>query len=246
MRARIPLPAGRGATDREAALFQNGVMDARAAALSEVADALPNPSSLGRHVLVGVDGVDGSGKTTFADELARTLEGRGDRSLRVSLDDFHHPRSIRHRLGRDSPEGFWLDSYDYAAFLDRVVRPLRGDGDGRYRRASHDLESDQYVDPPAVEAGPPCVVLVDGLFLQRSELRAAWDAVVFLDADFAVSVGRMAQRDGSDPDPAAASNRRYVEGQRIYFRECDPQGRADILVDHNDIARPRVVRAVEL
>ena len=223
-------------------MFQNGVMDARAVALREVADALPEPSSLGHHVLVGIDGVDGSGKTTFADELAQTLEESGSRSIRISLDDFHHPRAIRHRLGRDSPEGFWLDSYDYAAFVDRVVRPLRGGGDGWYRTASHDLESDQYVDPSPVEAGHPCVVLVDGLFLQRSELRAAWDAVVFLDVDFAVSVGRMARRDGSDPDPAAASNRRYVEGQRSYFREWDPKGRADILIDHNDIARPRIER----
>lgn len=217
-------------------------MDARAAAFREVADALPNPSALGRHVLIGIDGVDGSGKTTFADELARALDALGVRSIRILLDDFHHPRVIRHRLGRDSPEGFWLDSYDYPAFLDRVVRPFRGRGDGRYRVASHDLETDEYVDPPRIEPGSPAAVIVDGLFLQRPELRGVWDAVVFLEVDFAVSVARMAERDASDPDPAAASNRRYVEGQRVYFGECDPRARADILIDHNDIARPRMLR----
>jgi uridine kinase len=193
-------------------------------------------------VLVGIDGVDGSGKTTFADELAAALDAHGDRCIRISLDDFHAPRAVRHRRGRDSPDGFWLDSYDYAAFRERVIVPLGAGGDGRYRSASHDLESDRLIDPPELAASEPSVVVVDGLFLQRAELRGVWDAVVFLDVEFAESVGRMARRDGSDPHPAAASNRRYVEGQQIYFRECDPQGNADILVDHNEIARPRIMR----
>ncbi len=222
------------------------VVDARTAVLSEVAGALPDPAALGRHALVGIDGVDGSGKTTFADELARLLVARGRHCIRISLDDFHAPRAIRHRRGRDSPEGFWLDSYDYAAFGERVLVPLGAGGDGRYRLSSHDLDSDRLVDPPALVAEEPSVVVVDGLFLQREELRGVWDTVVFLDVEFAVSVGRMAVRDGSDPDPDAASNRRYVEGQRIYFRECDPQARADILIDHNDIARPMVRRPGDL
>ena len=130
-------------------------MDARTALLGEVADALPDPAATGHHVLVGIDGVDGSGKTTFADELADVLTRRGSHCLRISLDDFHAPRATRHRLGRHSPEGFWLDSYDYAAFRQRVLLPLAADGDGRVRMSSHDLASDQFVDPAPVDVGAP-------------------------------------------------------------------------------------------
>ena len=56
-------------------------------------------------VRVGVDGVDGAGKTTFADELARALRAEGRPVVRVSLDDFHNPRAVRYRLGRESPAG---------------------------------------------------------------------------------------------------------------------------------------------
>ncbi|GAB2673583.1 hypothetical protein [Kribbella swartbergensis] len=41
-------------------------------------------------VRVGVDGVDGSGKTTFANELADVLRNLGRYVVRVSVDDFHH------------------------------------------------------------------------------------------------------------------------------------------------------------
>ena len=59
--------------------------------------------------------------------------------------------------------------------------------------------------------------------------------------DFAVSAARMARRDGSDPDPEAASNRRHVEGQRIYLREDAPERRAAVIVENDDLEAPRIV-----
>ena len=61
---------------------------------------------------IGVDGVDGAGKTWLADELAERIE----HATRIRVDDFLNPPDIRYRLGRDSPEGFFLDSFDYEAF----------------------------------------------------------------------------------------------------------------------------------
>jgi len=58
---------------------------------------------------VGIDGVDGAGKTTSADEL-RNL---GHPTERLHVDDFFNPPEVRYRLGRHSSEGFWLDSYDH-------------------------------------------------------------------------------------------------------------------------------------
>ncbi|MCW2835557.1 MAG: putative phosphoribulokinase/uridine kinase [Nocardioides sp.] len=77
---------------------------------------------------VGVDGVDGAGKTVFAGALRRALEARGAPVASVSVDDFHHRREIRYRLGKDSPEGFWLDSYDYATLRADVLDPLAPGG----------------------------------------------------------------------------------------------------------------------
>ena len=209
----------------------------RLSLLRQVADLVPEAIA---HdcVLVAVDGVDGAGKTTFADELAHVLRCRGRPVERVSLDDFHNVRAVRYRRGRSSPEGFWLDSYNYRQFRLDVLEPLGPEGSRWYRRAAHDLATDQIlmVEPQLAPSG--AVVIVDGLFLHRDELVDVWDFSVFLDVGFDVTVGRMAERDGSSADPNHPTMRRYVQGQRLYAAACDPKRRASVVVDNTLLEAP--------
>lgn len=211
----------------------------RAAFLCELADAIPAPAR-DANVLVGIDGVDGAGKTRLADELARTMAPT-QAVVRVSIDGYHHVRDRRYRRGRASPEGFWLDSYDYRVFRREVVDPFRA-ARGAHLPAVHDVETDRILDAPRLPVPTGAVLLVDGIFLHRDELRDVWDESVFLDVPFDVSVPRMAGRDGLPDDPGAAENARYVEGQRLYLERCRPAERASILVDYRDLTRPVVVR----
>jgi hypothetical protein len=61
--------------------------------------------SPGTFLRIAIDGVDGAGKTTFADELAFALLKSGRPIIRASTDDFHNPRAARYRRGKRSPEG---------------------------------------------------------------------------------------------------------------------------------------------
>ena len=66
---------------------------------------------------IGIDGVDGAGKTSLADELVRPLEARGRSVIRASVDHFHNPRAVRYAAGRQSPEGYFQDSFDLHQFV---------------------------------------------------------------------------------------------------------------------------------
>jgi uridine kinase len=94
---------------------------------------------------------------------------------------------------------------------------------------------------PERAAARGSILVFDGIFLHRPELRDYWDVSIFLEVAFAASVARCAQREGSSPDPEAAANRRYVEGQMLYLRTCDPRARASLTIDNNDLLAPFIV-----
>jgi uridine kinase len=215
-------------------------MSVRDAVLRRIADEILDANVM----RVAIDGVDGAGKTTFANELADALAPGERQVIRVSADDFLNPRAVRYERGRWSPEGFFLDSYDYAA-LDRcVLRPLAHGGSRRFRRRAFDLEADAPVDAPEEIAAADAILVLDGLFLHRDELRGAWDYSLFLDVPFAVSVARCAARGtgSASPDVDDPSNRRYVGGQELYLSRCSPRRRATRVIDNTVLATPRIAQ----
>lgn len=187
---------------------------------------------LGRPTLVAVDGVDGSGKTTFAELLATAYSARGRAVSVVHLDDFLNPRSVRYRMGRRSPEGFFRDTYDLAAFTTKVLDPLRPGATRAITLRAFDHLADKPVDDDPVEVPPGAVVLVEGMFLHRDELCRWWDTSIYLDVPFSVTVPRMASRDGAPLDPGHPSWFRYLEGQRLYLSRCKPTERATYVIDN--------------
>lgn len=208
--------------------------------LAQVADDIVTLMRAGI-TLVAVDGVDGAGKTHFADELEGELQEFGTPVVRASVDGFHNPPEVRYRRGRDSPEGFFRDSYHYDALREVLLEPLRR-GDPHFVRAVYDVHEEAPVDHEPEDTPHGGVLVVDGIFLHRHELRSFWDYSVFLDVDFTVSIPRGAQRGYGAPDPSAGSNRRYVEGQRLYLRECSPQEHATVVIDNNELAEAAITR----
>lgn len=217
-----------------------GPLLVRPAVVAQVADTVPEPFG-DDCVRVAVDGVDGSGKTVFADELAAELAARGRDVVRVSADDWHQVRELRYARGRTSPEGFWLDSYDYPRLRAEVLEPLGPNGSRDYRPRGHDLATDDVLTGPLSHAPAGAVVLVDGLFLQRVELEGCFELAIWLDVPFEETAARMAARDGTSADPEDPSMVRYVEAQRTYFARPSPWTRADLVVDNTDLAAPFVV-----
>lgn len=197
-----------------------------------------------RRIRVAIDGVDGAGKTMLADALAPMVVARGRPAIRASVDDFHQPRAVRYARGKYSPDGFYLDSYDYSAFRQLLLDPLGPRGSGRYTAKHFDHRTDQPVAQEPQQASSTAALIVDGIFLHRAELRDCWDLSIFLQVDFAVSRTRNAARNGTADalDPDTPYSRRYNGGQRRYLSECSPPDRADIAIDYNDLSEPKVLK----
>jgi uridine kinase len=216
----------------------------RTEVLRRIADRLARTRP-GHPLRVGVDGVCGSGKTTFARDLAAVLAESGRPVVELDSDGFHHVRATRYRQGRASARGYYEDAYDLDALRDLVLRPLGPGGSRRYAEHVHDLATDERA-PRFAEAPEDAIVVFGATFVQRDALRDDWDEVIWLDVPVAVATARGVARDaaamgGADVAEAAYAER-YMAACRIYLAEQTPRERASIVVDHADPERPEITR----
>lgn len=192
-------------------------------------------------VRVGIDGVDTAGKTSFADELGASLAN----TIRVSGDDFHNPRAIRYRQGRESAPGYYEDSFNYSAMRENLLLPLGPGGDLKYKPGCFDVSTDKVVSIPWRSASPASILIFDGVFLLRPELQTNWDFSIFLHIDFDEVLRRAASRDlhlfASVGEIHRIYRRRYIPGQRIYLESQKPRRRATVVIDNTDCSNPFLV-----
>ncbi|SDY22509.1 uridine kinase [Geodermatophilus africanus] len=176
-------------------------------------------------MLVAVDGPGRRGKTTLADRLATRMPGP---VLRVSIDDFLAPREVRYARGELSPEGYYRDSCDLPALVADRLRPVASGA--------------------ASLGGLPvperAVLVTDGVFLHRPELRSRWHLAVYLHVPEEETLRRAAVRDRAlmGAEVERRYRVRYLPGQALYRREVDPAATADVVVDNTDPAAPVVLR----
>jgi uridine kinase len=191
----------------------------------------------GAPYIVAIDGVDGAGKSILAGELAEALRDRGILVSEASVDGYHNPRAVRMVRGRDSPEGFYRDSFNLESLRKHLLDPFRAGGEYRLHMFDHRVDSP---DPSMLyEFKPGTVLVFDGVFSLRPELRRYWDLTIYLSITEEESVRRGVERDPGDKEELCRRYKvRYVPGQRLYKAESKPEETADILVDNNDPSNP--------
>jgi uridine kinase len=199
---------------------------------------LPHP------VRVAIDGPDCAGQEKLAEELEPLLEASGRQVIRATIDGFHRPRAERSLRGAESPEGYFHDSFQYPAMRAALLDPLGPGGSLEFRRAVFDFRTDGPVDSPLEKAAPNAILLFEGLFLLRNELRDCWDFGVFLDITPDETLLRGIKRNTpfqGEEKARRVFSVRYIPGQELYFQRDDPKARADVVVNNEDPDHPRIV-----
>lgn len=184
-------------------------------------EAASRISGLGRRqtVLVGIDGRGGSGKSTFARELAALLPN----ATVVQFDDFYRPADEGKRRAASGNEEVG-GSFDWRRVRDQVLQPLV-DGEGvRYQR--YDWDSDELAEWHLISPGG--MVIVEGNYSTRDELRDYYDLTIWVDTPQEVRLRRGVERDGEDA--RARWLEEWIPEEDRYVTAYQPADRADIVI----------------
>ena len=184
-------------------------------AVGAVLARVPEPTEA-RPILIGIDGLGGAGKTSLADAIA---DARPDVQV-VHGDDFYGPeeRDWRTWTARQGYERY----FDHRRLMSELLEPLRLGRPGRFQR----YDWGQNALGEWTDVAPHGLVVMEGVYLLRPQLRWAWDLTVFVEVPRDLRAARLQARGQNE----AGWIERWMAAEDYYEQAHDPAGVADLVV----------------
>ena len=194
-----------------------------------------------RAFIIGVTGIDASGKTKFAEALAKFANSRGCNTQLIYLDDFHNPREIRYS-GEDQVENYYQKSFDIATITQRLLIPIHKNGRFSIKLTLLNLYTNKYEVNKEYYVDEGMIMVFEGVFLFRRELSPYLDYRIFLEIPFEESKRRVAARDIPiyGEEILERCDGKYLPAQRRYLEEYPPLQTADMIIDNFDWEYPAI------
>jgi uridine kinase len=193
--------------------------------IKKLIDAITDARSAtdaGRALLVGISGIDASGKGFVAKQIAEKLKHRGFRVAVINADGWLNLPEVR--FGRKKPGKHF---YEHALRLDemfeRLVLPLKTD---RSIDLAFDLaeETSTTFRPFRCQFENIDIVLLEGIFIFKRAFVDLFDLKIWTECSFETALARAISRSQEGLSPTQTQH----AYETIYF----PAQRHHILVDH--------------
>lgn len=192
-------------------------------------------------LVIAVDGLDGSGKSTFARRLASVLGDAGVTAVQFHVDDFRQP------VAWTTPEreaDQYYEAYYDLGHCDRCLQAFV-EGAAEISIPTYDIALERVVGSRPLALADATVAIVEGVFPLRLP-HVASGTLIYLDTREAELRRRIIARDlkkGRTVDEIVRRiDRRYFPSQQRYLRELASRDRANIIIDNEDPLAPRIVR----
>jgi len=196
-------------------------------------------------VRIAINGIEGTGKTIFAEKLTEYLNSNGMEAIQISIDGFHFNKEIRYKQGRNSAKGYYENSYDEMAFVNKVLKSTQAENPN-YTSATHDLETDEYLNLKPIEISNKIITITDGAYLFKESYINHWDLKIYLKTDFENAMKRGIERDkenlGGFKKTKEKFEKRYHKASEIYINENKPEEKADIVFDNTDFENLKLIQ----
>ena len=168
-----------------------------------------------RHtVTVAVDGLCGSGKSTFAELLHAVYD-----SNLFHADDFFLPPELRTPERYATPGG----NVHWERMLSEILQPLKTGNTFSYRK--FDCSVMDYGEP--IKVTPKAVNIMEGSYSMHPELIQAYDLKIFIKTDAETQLNRIRGRDGEAY--AEVFKEKWIPLENKYFSAFPVEAQCDLV-----------------
>jgi uridine kinase len=183
-----------------------------------------------RALLVGISGIDGSGKGFITEKLADALRTKSLNVALIPADDWLNLPHVS--INRDNyAEHFYEHAIRFDEMFERLIVPLKQNRDINITADCADAKGTTYREQ-CYDFRNIDIVLLEGIFLFKPAYRHQFDLGVWIDCSFKCALKRAIERGQEGLPPAEtikAFQTIYFPAQRIHLARDNPREGADIV-----------------
>lgn len=196
--------------------------------------------------IIGINGVDTSGKTEFTARLSLFLTQRNIGNQIIHIDDFHNPSALR-RQGANEVDAYYENAFDYQRLIGKILDPWKKEKQLDAELACFNLETDDYDRMRTFHFAREDVILLEGTLLFRPPLLPYINKKIFLDIGFDEVLRRARIRDVPKygPEFLQKYKDKYIPIQKRYLCKYQPKEAADLVIDNTDYRHPKILKEIE-
>ncbi len=172
--------------------------------------------SISRSFVVGINGIDCSGKTTFAKSVSKYFTHHKIENDHLDIDNFNNP-AIESETYKSFVSGSW-GKKDLNKYYELIIN---------YSDAIRAVSESQKKYP---------LVILEGIFIYKPQLVNLFDLKIYLDIDISLGRKRFAKRSSlkQDKRPFEIYDEIWMLSHIRYESEIHPKRISDLVIDYND------------
>ena len=176
--------------------------------------------SINQSFVVGINGIDCSGKTTFAKSVSRYFKQHKIENDCLDIDNFNNP-AIKSATYKAFVSGSW-DEKDLNKYYKLIIN---------YSDAIRAVSEYKKKYP---------LVILEGIFIYKPQLADLFDLKIYLDINISLGRKRFAKRRSlkQDKRPFEIYDEIWMLSHIRYESEVHPKRISDLVIDYNDESKP--------
>ena len=176
--------------------------------------------SINQSFVVGINGIDCSGKTTFAKSVSKYFTHHKIENDCLDIDNFNNP-AIESATYKAFVSGSW-DEKDLNKYYKLIIN---------YSDAIRAVSESKKIYP---------IVILEGIFIYKPQLADLFDLKIYLDIDISLGRKRFAKRRSlkQDKRPFEIYDEIWMLSYIRYESEVHPKQISDLVIDYNDESKP--------
>lgn len=181
---------------------------------------------------LGIDGLGGSGKTTYVLSLIEAFKNEGIPVEVLHIDDFIQPKEIRYDHSKPDWECYYYLQWRYEYLINELLTPIQSGKMIDKEIELYDKQNDSYI-KKHISLRADSILIIEGVFLQRSDLGPYFDYVIYVDVQKEERLRRVLERDtyiGDEKAIIEKYKKRYFPAEETYITEYNPIQRANFII----------------